>query len=953
MGEQSEEEAQLLPLAAEARGRESEESMSSASTTSLVFDRIGEYAEADEKQATDGGGLMVTPKHPPRVESLPYRDSDHHQGPLRNEEETDLETGHFLGGGSGKEVDKRFRRLLHIVGGLFIGSWVLALAFFLISQSYKHSSMTPHDPAATVSRGSGKKVTLDQVMGGQWWAKRQGISWIQGANGEDGLLLERGVNGKDYLVVEDIRGSSSNSSGAVLATQTLMKHASFKVGDRNMYPGKIFPSKDLKKILVATDVVSNWRHSFYAKYWIFDVDTQTAEPLDSNNLDGRVQLASWSPQSDAVVFTRDNNIFLRKLSTQTVVQITTDGGPNLFYGAPDWVYEEEVFSGNSATWWSEDGKFIAFLRTNETEVPEYPIQYFVSRPSGVNPLPGEENYPEVRQIKYPKAGAPNPTVDLQFFDIEKGDVFEVNVADGFEPDNLLITEVVWAGSTGKILIRETNRESDALRVVLVDVDARTGKTVRTENIQKLDGGWFEVSENTRYIPSDPENGRPYDGYIDTVIYENYDHLAYFTPIDNPKPIMLTSGKWEVVNAPSAVDLNKNLVYFVSTKESPIQRHVYSVRLDGTDLQPLTDTSKDGYYDASFSSGAGYALLNYDGPNIPWQKVISTPSNADHYENIIEDNTRLADMARKHELPIEIYSTVNIDGFDLEVVERRPPHFNEKKKYPVLFYLYGGPGSQTVNKKFGVDFQAYVAANLGYIVVTVDGRGTGFIGRKARTVIRGNIGYYEAHDQIETAKIWAAKDYVDASKLCIWGWSYGGFMTLKTLEQDAGQTFSYGMAVAPVTDWRFYDSIYTERYMYTPQHNPSGYDNTSISDVKALQQNVRFLIMHGVADDNVHMQNTLTLLDKLDLAGVENYDVHIFPDSDHSIRYHNAQRIVYDSKSASFSFICFSMLIQIPELNNWLINAFNGEWLRINDVRPLQQNAAEKAKREATLDGKVN
>ena len=901
MAGHSEEAAQLLPLEEEIRPRKSDESVSSASTTSLVFERIGERADAEEAKPMNGKSKMVIPRYPPRGDSLPYRDDDHTHISLEDEEkENDLETGPFLHNGpGGKAVDKKFRRLLWIIGGVFIGAWVVALVMFLFSQTYRHSSTTPHDPAATASRGNGKKVTLDQVMNGSWRPNRQSISWIEGANGEDGLLLERGVGGKDYLVVEDIRGNNASDTTA-LATKTLMKDVYFKVGGRGLTPSKVFPSKDLKKVLIATDVQQNFRHSYYAKYWIFDVETQTAEPLDSNNLDGRVQLASWSPQSDAIVFTRDNNMFLRKLSTQTVIQITTDGGTNLFYGVPDWVYEEEVFASNQATWWAEDGKFVAFLRTNETEVPEYPIQYFVSRPSGVQPLPGEENYPEVQQIKYPKAGAPNPTVDLQFFDIAKGDVFEVKIAGGFEPDNLLITEVVWAGSTGKALIRETNRESDVLRVVLVDVETRSGKTVRSVDVQKLDGGWFEVSHDTRYIPADPANGRPQDGYIDTVIHENYDHLAYFTPLDNPDPFMLTSGNWEVVSAPSAVDLKKNLVYFSSTKESPIQRHIYSVKLDGTDLQPLTDTSKEGWYGASFSSGAGFALLDYSGPNIPWQKVISTPSNTDHYENLIEENAGLADLAKKHELPIEIYSTVNIDGFDLEVVERRPPHFNENKQYPVLFYLYGGPGSQTVTKAFTVDFESYIASGLGYIVVTVDGRGTGYIGRKARTIIRGNIGYYEAHDQIETAKIWAQKKYVDASRLCIWGWSYGGFMTLKTLEQDAGQTFSYGMAVAPVTDWRFYDSIYTERYMHTPQHNPGGYDNSSISNTTALQQNVRFLIMHGVADDNVHMQNTLTLLDKLDLGGVENYDVHVFPDSDHGIYFHNANRIVYDSKSLLFT-----------------------------------------------------
>ncbi|KAN0098665.1 putative dipeptidyl-aminopeptidase B [Hyaloscypha variabilis] len=926
-----EEAAQLLPDVQEDHERKSEDSVSTASTTSLVFERIGERVDAEnEKKVLNGNSRkkMVTPKFPPNREHLAYADDEHAQQLLEDEEKDDydVENGPYMKNASEKSVDKSFRRLMFVLGGIFIGAWVVALVIFLGKQAYRHPSETPHDPAATSSKGNGKEVTLDQVMGGQWRATHHDISWIEGANGEDGLLLEQGAGGKDYLVVEDIRGAEGDAAAA--GTKTLMKQQIFIVDGKGYSPSRVFPSKDLKKVLIATEYNSNWRHSFYAKYFIFDVDTQTAQALDPAAPEEWIQLASWSPQSDAIVFTRDNNLFLRKLSSENVTQITTDGGTNCFYGIPDWVYEEEVFSSNTATWWAEDGKYVAFLRTNETEVPEYPIQYFVSRPSGVQPPDGEENYPEVREIKYPKAGAPNPIVDLKFYDVAKGDVFEVKIAGSFAPDNLLITEVVWAGSTGKALIRETNRESDILRVVIVDVETRTGRTVRTEDVQKLDGGWFEVSENTRYVPADPSNGRPHDGYIDTVIYKNNDHLGYFTPLENPDPIMLTSGDWEVVDAPSAVDLKRNLVYFRATKEGSIQRHVYSVNLDGSNIQALTDTSKDGYYAVSFSSGAGYALLSYNGPNIPWQKVISTPSNTNHYEKTIEENPRLAEMAAKHELPIKIYSTVNIDGFELNVVERRPPHFNEKKRYPVLFYLYGGPGSQTVDKTFTVDFQAYIAANLGYIVVTVDGRGTGFIGRKARTIIRGNLGYYEAYDQIATAKIWAEKKYVDASRIAIWGWSYGGFMTLKTLEQDAGQTFSYGMAVAPVTDWRFYDSIYTERYMHTPQHNRGGYDNSSISNMTALHQNVRFLIMHGVADDNVHMQNSLTLLDKLDLAGVENYDVHVFPDSDHSIYFHNANRIVYD------------------KLNNWLINAFNGEWLRTANASPLQLDTISD-KREIT------
>ncbi|KAI9874625.1 MAG: hypothetical protein M1830_009540 [Pleopsidium flavum] len=880
--------------------RDSLDSVTSASTTSLVFERLNDSTKAN------GNGSL---KQQPHQDSL-AQTSDVNE----KEDDYDIEEGTYQPP-AGKSVDKRFRRIIWMLGALSLGGWVLALFLFLSRQTYKHSSAIPHDPAATASRGSGKKVTLDQVLGGLWRPKSHEISWIAGANGEDGLLLERNHGQRsDYLVVEDVR--SRNGTVAFIDSMTLMKDGAFKVSGGSVYPSKVWPSRNLKKVLVMSEEQRNWRHSFTGKYWIFDVATQKGEALDPANPDVRIQLASWSPESDAVVFTRNNNLFLRTLSSSTVKQITTDGGSEQFYGVPDWVYEEEVFQGNSVTWWAEDGNYIAFLRTNESAVPEYPIQYFVSRPSGKKPASGEENYPEVRDIKYPKAGAPNPVVDLQFYDVEKNDVFTVEIGGDFPDADRLITEIVWAGKSGKVLLKETNRESDILKVVLIDVTRRTGQVVRTTDVNGIDGGWFEVSEDTRYIPGDPGNGRPHDGYIDTVIHEGYDHLAYFTPLDNPHPIPLTSGTWEVVKAPSAVDLNNNLVYFVATKESPIQRHVYSVKLDGSDLKSITDTKDQGYYGVSFSKGAGYALLTYDGPGIPWQRVISTPSNKDLYEDVIEENVALTKLAAEHELPIQIYQNVTIDGYTLQVVERRPPHFNPKKQYPVLFHLYGGPGSQTVDKKFTVDFQAYVAANLGYVVVTIDGRGTGFIGRKARCIIRGNIGYYEARDQIETAKIWAMKKYVDASRMAIWGWSYGGFMTLKTLEQDGGRTFRYGMAVAPVTDWRFYDSVYTERYMHTPQHNLEGYNNSTISNMTALKDNVRFLFMHGVADDNVHMQNSLTLIDKLDLAGVENYDVHVFPDSDHSIYFHNANKMVYD------------------RLNSWLVNAFNGEWLRTENAVPL-------------------
>lgn len=879
---------------------------SSASTVSLMLEHLNSDLIVKKKDYT------------------PYRDADH--GTRDKFEELDFEEGQTS---HNRGVDSKYRRWLYILGAICATGWVLALILMVSRGSYKHRSTIAHNPDATESQGSGKKVTLEQVQQGLWFPRTASISWIAGPNEEDGLMLEQGGKaGKDYLVVEDVRGWANDPNAT--KSITLMKQAVFQTETETVVPEEVWPSPDFKTVLIASSKEHHWRHSYTARYWLFDVETQSAQPLDPSNSDVRMQLATWSPDSKAVVFTRDNNMYLRLVDASVtkphITQITTDGGAEMFNGVPDWVYEEEVFSGNSATWWSGDGKFIAFLATNESSVPEYPVQYFLSRPSNTKARPGLENYPDEQKIKYPKAGAPNPIVHLRFYDVEKGKVFNVPIKDDFEDADRLITEVIWAGKSGKVLIRETNRESDILKMVMIDTVRQEGRIVRTQDVNALDGGWFEVSETTTFIPKDPSNGRPEDGYIDTVIYEGYDHLAYFSPIDNSEPRMLTTGKWEVVDAPSAIDLKNNAVYFLATKDGSIQRHVYSVNMDGSDLKAVTDVRRDGYHAASFSKKGGYSLLSYQGPGIPWQKVISTPSNSERFSQSVEENVALAKLASAHELPRKGYQTVNIDGYDLNVVEILPPHFDMGQKYPVLFFLYGGPGSQTVDKKFSVNFQSYVASSLNYIVVIVDGRGTGFIGRKARTIIRGNLGYWEAHDQIETAKIWANKRYVDESRIAIWGWSYGGYMTLKTLEQDAGNTFHYGMAVAPVTDWSFYDSIYTERWMHTPQHNPEGYANASVSNVTAIGQNVRFLMMHGLSDDNVHFQNSLTLLDKLDLAGIENYDVHVFPDSDHSIFFHNANKIVYD------------------KLSWWLVNAFNGEWAKVKDAIPLrigQQVGVEK------------
>ncbi|KAI6784807.1 dipeptidyl-aminopeptidase B-like protein [Emericellopsis cladophorae] len=911
-----------------AKPRASHESLSSASTTSLVFERI---QERNEKQA-----------HPEKDEKghghdAGYDDLDD-QDPLREPAE-DLETGPFLGDdGNGasqlqrarrQPMDKKMRRILIAAFVVFCLGWFVSLAVFVAKGSYKHLSDVDHDPDAS-SRGSGKSVTLDQVLGGFWNAKQHSISWIANPEGQDGLYVEQGTAGKDFLVVEHVRSQDEDKDKRgedIPASRTLMKEASFQFGDETFRPAWTKPSPDLKRVLLGVNKEKNWRHSFMATYFILDVASQKVEPLVPLDAQARVQLAQWNPQSDAIAFTRDdNNLYIRHLQDgrkeNKVTQVTHNGGAEYFNGVPDWVYEEEVLHERIATWWSADGGHLAFLQTNETGVPEYPVQYFLSRPSGTEPPEGEERYPEVRQIKYPKAGAHNPVVQVRYYNVDKDEVFSVDADKQFPDDDRVVNHLVWAGND-KAIIKQTNRISDVLKVVLVDVGERKAHIVRERDVGKEDGGWFELSHHLAYVPADGKNGREHDGYVDSVIHDGYDHIAYFTPLNNPDPIMLTSGQWEVEDAPSSVDLVNNLVYFKAAKESSIQRHVYSVSLlDGSNLECLTDPKTEAYYDAYFSTESGYTLLTYHGPKTPYQKIITTPSlpkDQGPYERTIEENRNLADQARRHALPVLSYGTLDLPhGISVNYLERRPPHFNPSKSYPILFQQYSGPGSQQVTKKFRVDFQSYVASSLGYIVVTVDPRGTGFKGRDHRVGVRGQLGVLEAEDHIAAAQHFASLPHVDETRLAIWGWSYGGFTTLKTLEQDAGQTYAYGVAVAPVTDWRFYDSVYAERYMRLPKDNKDGYDESSVHNATALGENVRFLLMHGVADDNVHFQNSLTLLDALDLAGVENYDVHVFPDSDHGIYFHQANRIVFD------------------KITNWLINAFNGEWLTIKNPKPIDK-----------------
>ncbi|SCU86885.1 LAME_0D08020g1_1 [Lachancea meyersii CBS 8951] len=746
------------------------------------------------------------------------------------------------------------------------------------------------------------KISFANVRNATFAPQLHSIQWISGVDSsvsDKGLFLSEK---DDSYVVESVL--DKNYSRVLLDS----KH--FEHDGYNYSVEYVKASPDLSQVLLRSNTTKNWRHSTVGSYFLLDEDQNGLRLLGHG-----IALVQWSPNSQDLAYVQANDMFLYSTKTHTVSRrITNDGSAQVFNGKPDWVYEEEVFEGDSAMWWSPKGDYLAYLRINETLVHEFPIPYFAQDDADI--------YPEVRKIKYPKSGSANPQATLMVYDINAQKFSAVEHGDA----STLITEVLWVGDA-KILAKTSDRCSDVLSVVLVD--AEKGASHEVPRKESSEDGWWEITHNTKYVPRDSLRGRDQDGYVDLIPFNGYNHLAYYSPANSTDPVMLTSGEWEVVDGPAAIDFESNNVYFIATKKDSAERHIYSVNLhDPLNIKDVSDTSEDGYFSISFSSGSRFALVSYLGPEVPYQKVVEFKSNTSDAltaGNVLgktlfclEENETLKSRLKHYEIPQKTFREMNLgkdkNGHDIiaSSYEILPPNFNPKLKdhYPVFFYAYGGPNSQQVAKLFSIGFNQVVSSQLNAIVVVVDGRGTGFKGRDFRALVRDNLGDVEAQDQISAAKQYAAKPFVDAQKISLFGWSYGGYLTLKTLERDAGRTFKYGMSVAPVTDWRLYDSVYTERYMHKPQQNSDGYAKAKVHNASALGETTRFLLMHGSGDDNVHFQNSLKFLDMLDLAGVENYDMHVFPDSDHSIRYHNANNIVYD------------------KLLNWAAQAYDGRFLAL-------------------------
>ena len=629
--------------------------------------------------------------------------------------------------------------------------------------------------------------------------------------------------------------------GEILMDGRLMKYN----GSQIIYDDYEFNS-DESKILLATDVKSIYRYSFEATYFLFDLKTKQLKPLDSINQPQT--LAEYSPDGRMISYIHNNNLYIKNLETDKVTRLTDDGSKNeIINGTTDWVYEEE-FSLIKGYSWSPDSKLIAFLRFDEKNVKEFSM-----------PIYGEI-YPDNYQFKYPKAGEENSKVTAQIITIKTGEITQLNLSN-YE----YIPRFSWSPVSNQLIIQTLNRHQNEVSYYLFDFN-------NSKLFSKL---FFKENSNT-YIDIDNELVILRDGknIIRTSDQDGYNHI-YKLGFDGSQT-QITKGNWDVIEF-LGVDDKSNLIYFSSSEPSATQKSVYSIQLDGTNKKLLTKNL--GYNEAEFLKGMKYFTLNYSNANQP--PIYSLCRSDGTLLRILESNQELAKKINSYPISKKEFMTIDANGIQLNAWMIKPVNFDSSKKYPVYMTVYGGPGHNEVLDSWdGSDYMYHqLLAQKGYIVFSVDPRGTLYRGSNFKKSTYLQLGKLEIEDIINCAKELQKLNYVDSARIGIMGWSFGGFLSSLAITKGA-DLFKMAIAVAPVTNWRFYDNIYTERFMRTPNENKEGYDsNSPIHFVNKLKG--KFLLIHGSADDNVHYQNTMEMISAMVDANKQ-FDIFIYPNRNHGI-----------------------------------------------------------------------
>lgn len=616
-------------------------------------------------------------------------------------------------------------------------------------------------------------------------------------------------------------------------------------------------SSEETKLLLSSESEAIYRHSSKEYYYVYDLKSAKLSKLSEE----KVRLAEFSPAGNFVAYVKDNNLFIKDITpgAGSEAPITTDGKWNeIINGAADWVYEEE-FSFDKAFSWSPDGKKIAYYRFDESKVKEFSMDMFGTL------------YPSQYRFKYPKAGEDNAKVSIHIYNLETKQSRKVNIGNNYE----YVPRIKWTKDADVLSIQTMNRHQGALDLILANSETGETKYILSEKSDT----YIDISDDLTFLDDKKH-------FIWTSEKSGYNHI-YLYKLNGELVRQVTNGNWDVTGF-RGIDEESKTLFYISAEDSPIVRKLYSISLDGSGKKKLSD--KNGFNEADFSGKFQYYINYFSNSYGPYHITLNDASGREI--RVLKDNQPLKDTLALYNISVkEFFKFKTSENVLLNGWMIKPQNFDSTKKYPVFMFVYGGPGSQTVQNNWsGGNFLWYqYLAQKGYIVVSVDNRGTGARGSAFKKCTYKELGKLETIDQVEAAKYLGSLPWVDKNRIGIQGWSYGGYMSSLCITKGA-DVFKMAIAVAPVTNWRFYDSIYTERYMQTPQENPGGYDdNSPINHVDKLKG--KYLLVHGTADDNVHFQNSVEMVNALVKANKQ-FDLFFYPDKNHGIYGGNARLHLY-------------------------------------------------------------
>jgi len=693
-----------------------------------------------------------------------------------------------------------------------------------------------------------KQITLEDIWQNNTFSVKR-ISGIRSMkNGEHYTTLSKNSNTQAIVMNEYKTGNSID---------TVLKNSWLKAGGND--PGVEIEeyqfSDDESKILITSASEQIYRHSTRENYYIYDRKSKKTTFISTN---GKQMYAEFSPDVKNIAFVRDNNLFVYEIASGKESAVTTDGKVNsIINGATDWVYEEE-FGFDKAWFWSPDGSKIAYYRFDESNVKEFSMNKYGTL------------YPTEYKFKYPKAGEENSKVSIFIFDLKTSSLVQADLGSDYE----YIPRIKWTKSGNTLSIQRMNRLQNKLDLLLTDATTGKTKTILTETSNT----YIPVSDNLKFLSNDQ--------FIWSSEKDGFNHL-YLYDLNGNLINQITKGNWDVVKLKGYDEKTKS-VYYTSAQVSPMDRTLSMCKIDGSNTKQLYPSS--GTNDADFNTTHTYYILNHSDANHPSFYTLYNSNGI--VVRTLEENTSLQKKITEYGfVSKEFFRFKTGEGTELNGWMMKPAgYLSTEKKYPVLMFLYGGPGSNTVTNAWDRDLPWYqMLCQKGYVVVSVDNRGTGGRGKKFRDCTYKQMGKLETEDQIEAAKYLATIPYIDKDRIGIWGWSYGGYMSSLCITKGA-DVFKMAMAVAPVTNWRYYDNVYTERYMALPKDNGNGYDeNSPINHVGKLKG--KFLLVHGTGDDNVHFQNSVEMVTALVKANKQ-FDFFAYPDKAHGISGGNTRLHLY-------------------------------------------------------------